>query len=454
MDLSVYTLLIVESPTIAGIIQKLCPPSVYVLSTDGYCWRPKYDSVNHKMKAIADPDKREIRKELKEQSQIANTIVVGVDSDPSGDFIAWSVNNFIKSSNVKRGQLQSLSRESIHNMLSDTTELDESMLEKRLTNRFLIQNLWSKHAEITDLQLAGLVSVFGAHHQFHSFLDENNHLYQSTRPVNCPIDEWIGVRRESDSNEFRTVKPLSTFDVLEYLITERSPANGHEAQLLLNRLFQTILPFSEESLISYPRTSAQAFYSDTWTHMRKQYLKRGSINDLKPTYLQEIADSDSPHESIHPIDLSLDPDSISGELPKNIGQLYGWIYAQTIRSLSMPEPIDKVLVSDLNPDVAFFPTSSINGEHAQSIRPCMTVSELGILLDNLGVIKPSNFGKTLDEFISKGWVHLDGPVIAPGKKVLQKLDLAQSTRKKLLELNRLKGEPTLTTETAIDVITS
>lgn len=454
MDLSVYTLLIVESPTIAEIIQKLCPPSVYVLSTNGYCWRPEYDAIHHKMKAIADPDKLEIRKELKKQSQIANTIVVGVDSDPSGDFIAWSVNKFIKSSNVKRGQLQSLSRESIHNMLRDTTELDESMLENRLKNGFLIQNLWSKHAEISDLQLAGLVSVFGAHQLFHSFLDENNRLYQSTSPVQCPIDEWIGVRSETNSNEFRTVKPLSTFDVLEYLTTQKSPESGYDAQLLLNQLFQTILPFSEESLISYPRTSAQAFYSDTWIHLRKQFLKKGSINELKPNYLQEIADSDSPHESIHPIDLSLDPDSVAGELSKTIGQLYKWIYDQTIRSLSMPEPIDKVLVSDLNPDVAFFPKSSENRGHSQSIRPCLTISELGILLDDLGVIKPSKFGKILDKFISQGWVHLDGPVIAPGKKVLQKLDKAHSTRKKLLELNRLKEEPTLRIETAVDVITS
>lgn len=454
MDASVYTLLIVESPTIAGIIQKICPPSVYVLSTDGYCWRPKYDTNSHKMKAIADPEKLEIRKELKEQSQIANTIVVAVDSDPSGDFIAWSINNFIKSSNVKRGQLQSLSRESIHRMLSDTTELDEFLLENRLKNRFLIQNLWPKHAEITDLQLAGLISVFGANHQFQSFLDENGVLHQSTSPVQCHIDEWISVRSEPNSNQFRTVKPLSTFDVLEFLITQKSTKSGHDAQLLLNQLFQTILPFSEESLISYPRTSAQAFYSDTWTYMRKQYLKRGSFNDLKPTYLQEIADSESPHESIHPIDLSLDPGSILGELPKNIGQLYEWIYDQTIQSLSMPKPIGKVMVSDLNPDVAFYSRTPVHSEYTESIRPCLTISELGIKLNSLGVIKPSNFGKTLDQFVSKGWIHLKERIVIPGKPVLQKLDRAGSTRKKLLELNRLKEEPTLKHETVVDIITS
>lgn len=454
MDASVYTLLIVESPTIAGIIQKMCPPSVYVLSTDGYCWRPKYDATSHKMKAVADPEKREIRKELKEQSRIANTIVVAVDSDASGDFIAWSISKFIESSNIKRGQLQSLSQTSIHTMLSETTELDEYQLESRLKNRFLLQHLWSKHAKISDLQLAGLITVFGANNHFHSFLDENDLLYRSTHPIQCHFDEWISVRQERNSNHFKTVKPLSTFDILEFLVAQKITPSCYDAQLLLNQLFQTILPFSEESLISYPRTSAQAFYSDTWTYMRKQYLKKGSINDLKPTYLQEIADSESPHESIHPIDLSLNPGSILGELPKNIGQLYKWIYNQTIRSLSMPEPIEEALVSDLNPDVVFYSTSSESSGQSHSIRPCLTVSELGIQLAKLGVIKPSNFGKTLDEWISKRWIQLDERVVTPGKPVLQYLGQAQSLFRKLLELNRLKEEHTLKRETVVDVITS
>lgn len=454
MDASVYTLLIVESPTMAGIIQKICPPSVYVVSTDGYCWRPKYDSSGHQLKAIADPKKRELRKELKEQSKIANTIVVAVDSDASGDFIAWSLSRFIESSNIKRGQLQGISQASIHSMLSETTELDESQLESRLKNRFLIQNVWSKYADVTDMQLAGLIAVFGANQQFHSFLDQNDGHYHSTGPVQCNVDEWISVRHEQNSNHFKTVKPLSTFDVIEFLIAQKRTSTGYDGQLLLNQLFQTLLPFSEKSLISYPRTSAQAFYSDTWTHMRKQYLKRGSVNDLKPTYLQEIADSESPHESIHPIDLTLAPDSVLGEIPKDVGQLYKWIYDQTIRSLSMPEPIKQAFVSDLNPDVAFYASSAESSIDMQSIRPCFTISELGIKLEKLGVLKPSGFGKHLDEWISKRWVQWNGSVVTPGKNILRQIDRAHSLKEKLVQLNRLKEEPTLKRETVVNIITS
>lgn len=454
MGSSVYTLLIVESPTIARIIQKMCPPSVYVLSTDGFCWRPKYDFSSNRLKAIADPNKRSIRKELEEQSKIAGTIVVAVDSDASGDFIAWSISQFIESSNVKRGRLQSLSKHSIHSMLSETFELDESQLETRLRNRFLIQKLWNRHAEIPDIQLAGLISVFGVDNHFHSFLDEKNTLYRSSQPVLSQFDEWISVRSIQNIEQYLVEKPLSTYDIIEFIFTEGLAESGKDSQLLLNQLFQTILPFSEESLISYPRTSAQAFYSDTWNHMRRQYLKMGSINDLKPTYLQEIADNESPHESVHPIDLSLKPESVSGELSKNVGNLYQWIYQNTLHSLSMPKHPGHSFVSDLNPDVVFYPESSNGIDGTQSIRPCLTLSELGIQMDAFGVAKPSDFGKTVDGWLTKGWIQIDGRVVRPGREVLNKLDNAVSLQKKLQKLNRLKEENALRSETVLDVISS
>ncbi|MDX1640706.1 MAG: hypothetical protein R3220_03355 [Balneolaceae bacterium] len=380
--------------------------------------------------------------------------MVAVDSDASGDFIAWSVNRFIKSSNVKRGQLQSLSKESIYTMISETTELDESQLESRLKNSFLIQQLWSEYSEIPDIQLAGLLSVFGAHSHFYSFLDDNHSLYKSTQPVQCQLDEWISVRPIQNSDQFQTQKPLSTFDVLEFIHAEKLVSSRYDAQLLLNQLFQTVLPFSHESLISYPRTSAQAFYSDTWTHLRKQYLKIGSVNDLKPTYLQEIAENEDPHESIHPIDLSIKPNSVSGELPKNIGKLYEWIYNQTVKSLSMPEPLGKSLMSDLNPDVVFYPDSGNLSENIQSIHPCITLSELGIKMESLGVAKPSSFGKNVDDWISKGWIHLNNRVVTPGKQIIKNLDKAGSLQKKLQKLNQMKEKSTLKPETVKEVITS
>lgn len=454
MDTAVYTLLIVESPTIAGIIQKMCPPSVYVMSTEGFCWQPKYMAKKNQIKAIADPYKLSIRNELQEQAKIAGSIVVAVDSDASGDFIAWSVSRFIKSSNVKRGQLQGLSRESIYKMLSNTTELDENQLESRLKNRFLIQQLWSAYSNISDIQLAGLISLFGTDQKFHSFLDEKRNLYKSTRPVHSQFGEWITVRSDKKSDFYKNQKPLSTFDVLEFIQSSGITYTLHEAQFLLHELFQTVLPFTEDSLISYPRTSAQAFYSDTWTRMRKQYLNIGPMSDLKPTYLQEIADDEEPHESINPIDLSLTPKSVAGELSQKIGSLYKWLYDQTLETLSMPFPLTRCYINDLRPDVGFYPESEEFSEKVGTIHPCVTISDLGLKMNEIGVIKPSKFGKTLDEWISKKWIKLEGKIISPGPDILKHIDKASDLHHKLFELNRLKDISELKPETVKAVITS
>jgi hypothetical protein len=120
----------------------------------------------------------------------------------------------------------------------------------------------------------------------------------------------------------------------------------------------------------------------------------------------------------------------------------------------MPEPIKNGLVSDLNPDVAFYALSSENSGETQSIRPCLTISELGIQLNDLGVLKPSSFGKKVDEWMSKDWIQIKNRTVIPGQQVLKQLGKAQSLKNKLLELNRLVEETTLRHETVIDIITS
>ncbi len=454
MTVSAYTLLIVESPTVGRIVQKMCPPSVYVISTDGFCWKPEYDADSHRLKAKADPEKLPIRKELKEQSHLASNIVIAVDTDASGDFIAWSLNRFLSTSNVKRARMQGLSKNSILSMLDESYELDETQLETRLKNRFMIHTLWSKHASIPDIQLAGLISVFGAEDQYQNFLDENDILYQSSKPIRCRFDEWITVRQVQNDDQYRIIKPLSTFDVLEYIGKKPLAATYHEAQHLLQELFQTLTPFSEESLISYPRTSARAFYSNTWEYLRKQYFQKGSVNELKPAWLREIADGDAPHESIHPIDLTIEPESVTGELPKKTGQLYKWIYEHTLKSISMPNSLEACLINELNPDAIFYPDQSAGIENTVSLRPCITLSELGIKLNQAGVVKPSSFGKNVDEWMSKGWIRVENGVAVPGREVIKQMNQAEALRQKLAELNRIKENSSLTPETVKEVITS
>ena len=454
MTVNVYTLLIVESPTIAKIIQELCPASVYVLSTEGFCWRPAYRLKENRLKAIADPNKRELRREIREQSQAASNIIIAVDSDPSGDFIAWSLCNFIRKPNIQGARLNSLSKKGIVDLLENTDPIDPLHLESRLKNRFLIRKLWSNSPFLPDIQLAGITAVFGTNQFFQHFLDEENRLYRSTRPFRCPADEWITIRKTTGQSVYRNEKPLSTFDLIEETVRRDWSESYYDAQQQIQSLFQSVLPISNESLISYPRTNARAFYSETWENLTRQSLKFESVNALKPAYLREIAAPELPHESIHPISLAYDPEKVSGEMPEEQARLYSIIYDHTLKSVQMPAEVEYAYYSELSPDVQYYPLFHDQPEITGSLRPCLTLSDLGHALNDLGVAKPSRFGREADQWIDMGWIRLENSVVKPGKKVLETLKKAKIFRQKLDELNRLKEKAELNPETVSGVISS
>lgn len=450
---SIYTLLIIESPVLAGIIQKLCPGSVYVISTDGYCWRPRYEPEKNQIKAIADPNKIELRKEIKEQAQWANNIVIAADSDPSGDFIAWSLARFLNMSGIKRGKLQHVSKNGILEMLSNVSELDVDSLEFRLKNRFLIQHEWNKSPQVPDFKFAGIVASFGASNTYQSFLDDRGNLFKSSVPFKCTVDEWLQVQRNNNKKHYNIHKPLSTYNVINEAVRTEIENNHRDAQWLLQQLFQTTLPFSNESLISYPRTEANAFYSETWETLRDQYVLFGSQNELKPRFLQEIADPETPHESIHPLSLQHTPKKISGELPRKISSLYKLIYDHTIKAIRLPVLLEHSWMSELHPEIYFYPVEN-NQPSPSSLRPVIQVSELGVKLNTLGIARPSNFGELLDEWIQKKWIKLDKSITTPGKSVLKAIHRAGDFYKKFIELEQAAEKPALKPETVRTIITS
>ena len=159
-DPAEYTLLIVESPTLARRLKDLVPDSVYVISTGGFLWKPLFDRNSGRLKKKAIADKRPIRNQIREEAKHAVHIIVATDSDPSGDFIAWSLHKDLKSSRIRQGQLTSLTRPAINKMLTEAETTDFRDLHRRLENRFRIKQLWSEFYPGLTMAQAGLHSLF------------------------------------------------------------------------------------------------------------------------------------------------------------------------------------------------------------------------------------------------------------------------------------------------------
>lgn len=455
MDSNAYTLLIVESPVIAKIIQGLSPQSVYVVATEGFCWKPRYDADNNQLKAIADPTKVSLRKEIKQQAEWAATIVVATDSDPSGDFIAWSLARFLPSKRVKRGRIQSISKNSIISMLSDLSEIEADQLEKRLKNRFLIRSEWYNQKKWPDLHLSGLISVFGRQRKYRYFMGDNEELFKSSEEIQCSSNEYIQVSTYTSGDHFAQYLPLSTYDLIPLIVSNGLSINYSDAQQLLQQLFESILRDTRKSLISYPRTDARGFYTGTWEVLQTQHLQLGLNRPLKPSFLRDVANPDTPHESIHPIDLTIKPDSIAGELSRQIGKIYKLIHEQTLKSITIPETLPITYSNPLMPDLFFYPVGKPDlKRQSDTLRPCITVGEIGMEMNRLGVLRPSGFGKSLDEWIDKRWIHINNGVVNPGKTILEQMEKGTKLDKILTELNQKAESSSLHTETIQAIITS
>lgn len=425
------------------------------MATEGYCWKPRYDADNNQLNAIADPTKASIRKEIKQQSEWANSIIVATDSDPSGDFIAWSVARFLSSRRVKRGRLQSLSKSGIISMLSELSEIESTHLENRLKNRFLIKSEWFRQKKWPDIQLSGLISIFGKTRTYRNFIGEKNKLFNSSEPLQCNSDELIQVSLNQKSTHFTQFSPLSTYDLIPLILNDGLSLNYKDAQLLLQQLFESTIRDGRNSLISYPRTDSRGFYTDTWEVMQTQHLKAGLNQRLKPSFLRDIAHPDTPHESVHPIDLTIQPESVKGELTSQIGRLYELIYDHTLKSITIPESLPVTFSNALMPDLFFHSSedSDLNSESI-SLRPCIAVDELGLEMNKLGVIKPSGFGKSLDEWVDRKWIQIHSEVVQPGKTILEQLQKGSALGKILTELNEKAEYNTLLPETIKTILSS
>jgi hypothetical protein len=133
-----------------------------------------------------------------------------------------------------------------------------------------------------------------------------------------------------------------------------------------------------------------------------RFLKSGSQNELKPIFLQEIAEANEPHESIHTLVLENTPELVRGELPYKPGSIYTQIHEHTMNAIKLPSPLSEPLVSDFHPDTCFYPEPAENGQqHPNSLRPVLTVSDAGRYLQDIAGMPVSSFGKQIDEWLAE-----------------------------------------------------
>ncbi len=415
-----YTLLIVESPTLARIINRFELPGVEALATGGFSWQPLWDTKSQQLKPKADPAWVSFRNQLKKKAPWASRVVIATDADPAGSFISYSISRFLKSVPTLRTYIQTLTRDGIQQAIDLASEEffpDEFGI---LRNRYLIQQSLNRslRGKLGSNPWSGLVLMYLFGGKFHyTTLAGSSSILTLFKPVELSYNTTLEVRSVTDEAQNilrKTTRPFNTSVLLEKLFLNGGSMKQHQEHL--NRLFTTIPDEPGTGLISYPRTSAQGYYAETWDLSYRYWIKNNETETFLPRTLWDTLPVQIPHESLRPINPAIDPGVVRPLVRKNLYDIYTIIYNHYIKSISAAsiESARKVIL--IQDGASRYQNEIVGDLKRDSVfRTMITISDLLNTMNAYGAARPSGFGKLFDTLIDEKWITCSGIIIKPGR---------------------------------------
>ena len=418
--MTAYTLLIVESPTLARIINRFNLPGVEVLATGGFSWQPIWDTKSEQLKPKADPAWVSFRNQLKKKAPWASRVVIATDADPAGSFISYSISRFLKSVPTLRTYIHTLSRDGIQQAIDLASEDSHTDEFEILRNRYLIQQSLNRtlRDKLGSNPWSRLVLMYLFEGRIpYTTLVASSSIIKLSKPVELSYNSMLEVRPVTDGSQnllCKTDRPLNTSALLEKLFANRGSMKQDQEHL--NRLFTTIPDEPGSGLISYPRTSAQGYYAETWALSYQYWIKNNETETFLPRALWDILPIQIPHESLRPINPVIDPATVRPLVRKNLYDIYTIIYNHYIKSISAAsiESARKVIL--IQDGASMYENEIVGDLNRNAVFSTMiTISDLLNTMNAYGAARPSGFGKLFDTLIDEKWITCSGISIKPGK---------------------------------------
>jgi len=426
---------------------------VYVFATGGFLWTPNYTPGNGRLGKRAVPDKLDLRNELRREASHAVNIIVATDSDPSGDFIAWTIHKELHPKKIKRAHLTSVSSSDLSRLLRTASAIDFSNLFTRLNNRFRIRQLWTEKYPGITVRDAGLIAVFGGSIDLSDFQTEELQPVFSSQHVSTSFKHSQIAAVRSSAPGWIVPNPLTTFDIVARLRQTPGLRSFKNAQDLLQRTFEATNPQTGEGLITYPRTGNRSFFKSAWSNLQHQWIKNRSLNEFMPEQLRTTAPTQEAHDAIRPVHLDLLPEWVETHLSSDIGVAYRLIHSHTMNCISFPNPASSVF-RQVDGDVQYISVAPLKNVSIK-LRPFLTAAELGYQLGRLGVLRPSGVGIFLDDAIKRDKIAiLESGEVIPGDAIRNNLERGPLFSAILKEMRDVADNPALTDETIRRILTS
>jgi|GEM_PF-448730 len=405
MQLSSYTLLIVESGVTARAIESCEIPGLEVLPTFGYAWLPDRDPITGKLKARANPDQRDFRKALKSKAQFANKIILATDSDPSGEFIAQSIYRFLgKDEKICSGNLGTVSPSGVQLLLDSAVPVNQdraSSLERYFRSRIMlvdaVRSAFGQRYSFEEIIALGCVLT---QKEFIDFSDETYSLsFKPIRPVALKAGTHLKTKPAQSDELIRgdVLYPSINHPVSTAFLPASVNGSYAKSQEALNRLFSFYDAELGSGLISYPRTVATGYYDETWNRLTTQLQQRAGAESVLTPSLRRVVSADVSHEALHVVNTSLEPHDLRPYLKRDLLDLYRELYRHTISSLKHPAGIPAKQILKCRDGNMFYPYDGSVPPKSAVLIPVTTVSEFMQMMLDTGWVKASRFGNTMDQ---------------------------------------------------------
>lgn len=398
-----YTLLIVESPTLAKSINTLQLPGVETLLTGGYAWKPIFDPSTGKLKAKADPKHREFRTELKKKAAWATKIVVATDADPSGRFIAHCIGKLLASRQLHQGRLKHIGKSGILETIEGATTLESSPepLRKFLAaHNMLMRRISAKLGIKVSIGALLAAAIFQSELPFTHWKDGTGQTYTSDIPIPHNFGKPITVLPDDGFRYPSPLLPPSTADVL--FPVGGSFAKGYE---VLCRLFERIPDETGMGLISYPRTHSKGYEVPVWDALTEKFRRIVADFTALPVQMRTFPKPNG-HNAIHVLDPLVSPKDARMLTRRSEAILYGIIHERTLKSVSAPVHPKKTILKSTSGNVFFVDGGQIH-HIPEKLFPVMDAPGFMQGMMDSGWVKPSALGREMDRLIADGAVALE-----------------------------------------------
>ncbi len=390
-------LIIVESPTKAKTINKFLGKKFKVQSSFGHVRDlPKskmgIDIENDFLPQYTIPDKaKQTIKNLKKESEKADSVILASDEDREGEAIAWHLTKAldIKQEKIKRIVFHEITEEAINKALAEPRQIDMRLVDAQQARRILDRLvgyelspfLWKKVARGLSagrVQSVAVRLIIEREREIQAFTPQEywsiegefkNERYPDF-PITAKLNKIEGksigkmdIKTDDQATEILKELKNASYSVkeIEKKQSKKSPLppfttstlqqtanrwfgfSAKQTMVTAQQLYEGISVSKEGQvgLITYMRTDsfnlASKFLEDSKNYLEKNL---GSDYCLKSprTFKKKSKGAQEAHEAIRPTDVKRDPESIKDSLNSNQYRLYKLIWQRAVAS-QMPEAV-------------------------------------------------------------------------------------------------------------------